>query len=230
MSAGVPSATARAAWHDIALAHRPAYTRACHEPHFSGCFALALHSSLPPPSVRAPVHAQTAGEGADRARCDAGVGEGNPPDQPRELLQRHRMRKAGRQLRRACSGTPGLCKNADFELAMYTPYKMVAYEVWRVVSQKQPPPQPNYAEAQRTRITIGCDAGQRLEERVHGSGAEARREAGRRRPHVRSRPARAVSRSTFPAFAPTAAISVDLVGKDRTISCAIDAATLKRMR
>ena len=38
---------------------------------------------------------------------------------------------------------------------MYTPYKSVAYEVWRVVSQKQPAPQPNYAEAQRTRITIG---------------------------------------------------------------------------
>ena len=26
----------------------------------------------------------------------------------------------------------GLCKNADFELTMYTPYKMVSYEVWRV--------------------------------------------------------------------------------------------------
>jgi len=49
----------------------------------------------------------------------------------------------------------GLCKYSDFELAMYTPYKMVAYEVWRAVSQKQPAPQPNYAEAQSTRITVG---------------------------------------------------------------------------
>jgi hypothetical protein len=49
----------------------------------------------------------------------------------------------------------GLCKNPDFEIAMYTPYKSVAYEVWRVVSSGKPAPQPNYAEAQRTRITVG---------------------------------------------------------------------------
>ena len=49
----------------------------------------------------------------------------------------------------------GLCKNDDFALALFTPYKFVAYEVWRVVQQKQPAPTPNYAEAQRTRITVG---------------------------------------------------------------------------
>src|SRR5262245_40229471 len=49
----------------------------------------------------------------------------------------------------------GLCKNDDFALALYTPYKSVAYEVWRVVSQKQPPPQPNYQQAQQTRVTVG---------------------------------------------------------------------------
>jgi hypothetical protein len=48
-----------------------------------------------------------------------------------------------------------LCKNDDFALTLYTPYKMVAYEVWRVVSRKQPPPTPSYGEAQRTRVTIG---------------------------------------------------------------------------
>src|SRR5215208_5139632 len=47
-----------------------------------------------------------------------------------------------------------VCKNADFEVAMYTPYKMVAYEVWRAVRAKQEPPTPSYAEAQRTRITV----------------------------------------------------------------------------
>src|ERR1700704_1827919 len=41
----------------------------------------------------------------------------------------------------------GLCKNDDFALALFTPYKMVAYEVWQAVSQKQPAPTPNYAEA-----------------------------------------------------------------------------------
>jgi len=49
----------------------------------------------------------------------------------------------------------GLCKNSDFALALYTPYKSVAYEVWRLVSQKQPPPQPNYQQAQQTRVTLG---------------------------------------------------------------------------
>src|ERR1700675_1125111 len=32
----------------------------------------------------------------------------------------------------------GLCQNTDFVLTFYTAYKSVAYEVWRVVSQKQP--------------------------------------------------------------------------------------------
>ena len=49
----------------------------------------------------------------------------------------------------------GLCKNADFTLAVYTPYKQVAYEVWQAVQKKQEPATPSYADAQRTRITIG---------------------------------------------------------------------------
>src|SRR5581483_10941737 len=43
-----------------------------------------------------------------------------------------------------------LCANDDYTLAMFTPYKLVAYEVWRAVRQKQEPPTPSYAEAQRT--------------------------------------------------------------------------------
>jgi hypothetical protein len=123
----------------------------------------------------------------------------------------------------------GLCRNTDFEIAMYTPYKMVAYEVWRVVSQKQPPPQPNYAEAQRTRITVGVTpvrgAKNVLTDLVLKRGGKAVT------PTARSVDA-GTSRFTFdfPAFAPTTGISIDLVGKDKTISCAIDAATLKLMR
>src|SRR5882724_10119121 len=45
----------------------------------------------------------------------------------------------------------GLCKNDDFVLAMYTPYKAVAYEVWQAIRAKQPAPTPSYNEAQRTR-------------------------------------------------------------------------------
>src|SRR5690349_14866326 len=47
-----------------------------------------------------------------------------------------------------------LCVNDDYTLAMFTPYKMVAYEVWNAVRQRQEPPTPSYSEAQRTRITI----------------------------------------------------------------------------
>ena len=46
-----------------------------------------------------------------------------------------------------------LCKNDDFTLAMFTPYKSVAYEVWRVIRNGQPAPTPSYGEAQRTRVT-----------------------------------------------------------------------------
>ena len=74
----------------------------------------------------------------------------------------------------------GLCKNDDFVLAMYTPYKQVAYEVWVAVSKKQPAPQPNYPAAQRTRITIGVTPGDGLEECAHRSGREARRPVARR--------------------------------------------------
>jgi hypothetical protein len=123
----------------------------------------------------------------------------------------------------------GLCKNTDFELAMYTPYKMVAYEVWRVVSQKKPAPQPNYAEAQQTRITVGITpvrgATNVLTEFVLKRGGKPVT------PTARSI-ATGTSRFTFdfPAFAPTSAIVFDMVGKTRTISCSIDTATLRRMR
>ncbi|HUR36155.1 MAG TPA: hypothetical protein VM032_20270 [Vicinamibacterales bacterium] len=121
----------------------------------------------------------------------------------------------------------GLCKNPDFELAMYTPYKSVAYEVWRVVSQKQPPPQPNYAEAQRTRITIGVTpvrgSKNPLTDLVLKRGGKAVA------PTARELTTRRFT-FDFPAFAPTAGISIDLIGKERTLTCTIDAATLKLMR
>lgn len=121
----------------------------------------------------------------------------------------------------------GLCKNPDFELAMYTPYKAVAYEVWRVVSQKQPAPQPNYQEAQRTRITVGATP-------VRGSKASLddlvlKRGGKVVEPTARSR---ATGRYTFdfPAFAPTAPVTLELVSKTRTITCTIGVEHLRRMR
>jgi hypothetical protein len=123
----------------------------------------------------------------------------------------------------------GLCKNPDFTLAMYTPYKMVAYEVWRVVQQKQPAPQPNYTEAQRTNVTVGVTP-------VRGSKnafADLVLKRG-------GRPVTPLSRSlgdgggrftfTPPAFAATSSLTLDLVGKTSTISCQIDRAVLAQFR
>jgi len=121
----------------------------------------------------------------------------------------------------------GLCKNPDFELAMYTPYKSVAYEVWRVVSQKQPAPQPNYAEAQRTRITIGVTP-------LRGSkntfiDLVLKRGGKPVTPTARELTTRRFT-FDFPAFAPTAPIAIELAGKEQTVTCTIDAATLRLMR
>ena len=121
----------------------------------------------------------------------------------------------------------GLCKNPDFDLAMYTPYKSVAYEVWRVVSQKQPAPQPNYAEAQRTRITIGVTP-------VRGSkntftDLVLKRGGKPVTPTARELTTRRFT-FDFPAFAPTAPISIELAGTEQTVTCTIDAATLRLMR
>ncbi len=121
----------------------------------------------------------------------------------------------------------GLCKNADFEIAMFTPYKYVAYEVWRVVSQKQPVPQPNYAEAQRTRITVGVTP-------LRGSKNTLTDFVLKRGGKPVAPTARELSTGRFTfdfaAFAPTAGITFDMVGKSGTVSCAIDAATLRQMR
>lgn len=121
----------------------------------------------------------------------------------------------------------GLCKNADFEIAMYTPYKSVAYEVWRVVSQKQPAPQPNYAEAQRTRITVGVT-------KARGSKNALTDFVLKRGGKPVTPTARELSSGRFtfdfPAFAPTAGITFEMIGKTGTVSCAIDAATLRQMR
>ena len=123
----------------------------------------------------------------------------------------------------------GICKNDDFQLAFYTPYKMVAYEVWNAVRQKQPAPTPNYAEAQRTRITVGVTP-------VRGSKNAfsdliLKRDGKTVAAAARS-PVEGGMRVTYdyPAWAATADITLDIVGKSKTISCAIEKAVLTQMR
>jgi hypothetical protein len=123
----------------------------------------------------------------------------------------------------------GLCRNEDFTLAMYTPYKMVAYEVWRVVRQKQPAPTPNYAEAQRTRVSIGITP-------VKGSKNPLTDLVLKRGGKVVQPVARLVTEGDarftydYPAFAATADLTLDLVGKSRTVSCLIDRSVLASFR
>jgi hypothetical protein len=123
----------------------------------------------------------------------------------------------------------GICKNDDFALAFYTPYKMVAYEVWNAVRQKQPAPTPSYQEAQRTRVTVGVTL-------VRGSknfltNLVLKHGTRTMTPVDRSLDAGA-GRFTFdyPAFAATAAVTLDLVGRARTISCVISQAVLTQFR
>ncbi|MGE0448944.1 MAG: hypothetical protein AB7Q29_05105 [Vicinamibacterales bacterium] len=122
----------------------------------------------------------------------------------------------------------GLCKNPDFDIAMYTPYKMVAYEVWRVVSQKQAPPQPNYQEAQQTRITVGITPARGSKNAL--TDFVLKRGGKPVTPTARSLGSTSRFTFDFPAFAPTAPVVFEMVGKTQTVSCSIDAATLRRMR
>lgn len=123
----------------------------------------------------------------------------------------------------------GLCKNGDFTLALYTPYKMVAYEVWRVVKQRQPAPTPSYQEAQRTRVTIGVKP-------VKGSKNPITALVIKRGGRV----VKPVSQSLdagegsftfdFSAFAPTEDITIDLIGRTAMRSCLVEQPVLSRFR
>ena len=123
----------------------------------------------------------------------------------------------------------GLCKNGDFTLALYTPYKMVAYAVWNAVRQKKEPPTPGYQQAQQTRITVGVTP-------VKGSKNALKELVLKRGGKVVAPVSRAIAtgdaRYTFdyPAFAATAAVTLELVGQTKTVSCAIDRSVLTQFR
>jgi hypothetical protein len=123
----------------------------------------------------------------------------------------------------------GLCKNDDFVLAMYTPYKMVAYEVWRVVRQGQPAPTPSYPEAQRTRVTVGVTPVRGSKNVI--SSVVVRRGGTTIKPGTQSIDETG-GRFTFDhaAFAATGDLTLDLVGKARTISCLIEQPVLTLFR
>lgn len=123
----------------------------------------------------------------------------------------------------------GLCKNDDFVLAMFTPYKSVAYEVWRIVHQMQPAPTPSFQDAQRTRVTVGVTAERGSKNPI---ASVAVRRGGKTLQPATTTMETNGGRFTFdyPAFAAGSSLTLDLVGKVRTLSCTIDAATLSGFR
>lgn len=122
-----------------------------------------------------------------------------------------------------------LCKNDDFTLALYTPYKSVAYEVWRVVRNGQPAPTPSYSEAQRTRITLGVTP-------VAGSGNALTGVVIKRGGRTIEPVARALDATggkftfDFTAFAPTAGITIEMAGRVRTRTCLVEQPVLTMLR
>ena len=122
-----------------------------------------------------------------------------------------------------------LCKNEDFVLSMYSPYKQVAYEVWGAVSRKRPAPTPNYAAAQQTRVVIGITP-------VRGAKNQIANVVVKRAGKTVEPDTRTIDGTSgnfifgFPPFAPTATITLDLVGKTRTQSCVFDRTALSRLR
>lgn len=123
----------------------------------------------------------------------------------------------------------GLCKNDDFVLTMYTPYKQVAYEVWLAVRKMQPAPTPNYVAAQQTRVTIGLTS-------VKGSKNVLSdlvvKRGGKAWPPVDRSLGGGGGRFTFdtPAFAATGTLSLEMVGKGRTIACTVAEPVLRQLR
>jgi hypothetical protein len=122
-----------------------------------------------------------------------------------------------------------LCKNDDFVLSFYSPYKQVAYEVWGAVSRKRPAPTPNYAAAQQTRVVIGITP-------VRGAKNQITNVVVKRGGKAIEPDTRTIDGTSgnfifgFPPFAPTASITVDMVGKARTQSCVLDRTALSRLR
>lgn len=122
-----------------------------------------------------------------------------------------------------------LCANDEFALALYTPYKQVAYTVWQAVSRKQPAPTPSYAEAQRTRVIIGLKPLRGAQNPVAGLTIARGKEIIE--PSSRSLDDGAGTFFfDFAPFAPTSPITLTMSGKTKTVTCQIDRTTLARMR
>ena len=122
-----------------------------------------------------------------------------------------------------------LCKNEDYTLSLYSPYKQVAYEVWAAVSRKQEPPEPSYRGAQQTKVVVGVAPARGAKNPL--TKLTLKRGSTAIEPVVRTLDAGGGNFIfDFPAFAPTATVTLELTGKTRTQTCVIAPAVLARFR
>ena len=121
-----------------------------------------------------------------------------------------------------------LCKSDDFTLALFTPYKQVAYEVWQAVRQKQAAPTPSFGDAQRTRITLGVTAAAGSKNPI--TAAVIKRSGRAVKPATQSLDGGGRFIFDFPAFAPTEDITIELTGRVRTQTCLVEKAILSKFR
>jgi hypothetical protein len=196
----------------------------CHRPRVIPAVALALLVAMLQP---APALGQIKAQVPDDPKSV--WNKGILPISPESYYHAIECGKQGGQNPPCVFWDTGLCKNEDFTLALYTPYKAVAYEVWRVVRGGNAAPTPNYQEAQRTRVTVGVTP-------VRGSknpiAALSVRRGGKTIKPATQSVDPADSRFTFdyPAFAATGDITIDIVGKARTISCSVPQSVLLKFR
>ena len=123
----------------------------------------------------------------------------------------------------------GLCENSDFTLTWYTGYKQVAYEVWTAVNRKQPVPKPNFQAAQRQRVTIGVTPAKGAKNVLKDLVVTR---AGKPATTFERSVSAGGGRFTFdyPAFAPTADVTIQMIGEQKTLSCVIPQAVLRQLR
>ena len=123
----------------------------------------------------------------------------------------------------------GLCKNDDYTLAMYSPYKQVAFEVWTATSRKREVPTPNYKAAQQTRVVLGVTP---VRAAKNPLASVAIKRGGRTIAPAVSMPDAGGGTFVFDfaAWAPTTSITLELTGKVRAVSCVLSPAVLARFR
>jgi hypothetical protein len=113
-----------------------------------------------------------------------------------------------------------LCKNEDFVLALFTPYKLVAFETWQATRKRQEPLASSYGDAQKTRITLGVTPVKGSKNTI--TGVSIKRGGGVVKPATQAlEPPGGRFIFDFAAFWPTTDITIELVGSRNTHTCFI---------